>query len=189
MLFRVLKPAPRVPISPPESKDWADPGTHWRGPLPWAPAADGSPVRLPQRTLSLCSLRDASPYNQPASDCKRGVQASGGVGGHADKISRARARAEPTRKTRSTRSVQPDPTKAAADQVSHRAASEPATFTGNGRYEVSAASSRGASQAARLQGNAGNAAHLDAGDGPRDSETLTGWARILERVPGREIGT
>ncbi len=80
--------------------------------------------------------------------------------------------------------------RAAADQVSHRAASEPAVFPGNGRHEVWAAGRRGASQAARLQGNAGNAAHADAGDGPgRDSKTLSGWARIPEGVPRREIGT
>ena len=30
----------------------------------------------------------------------------------------------------------------------------------------------------------------EAGDGPGwDSETMTGWARILERAPSREIGT
>ncbi len=107
-------------------------------------------------------------------------------------ISRARARAEPARRTRSTRSVrvQPDPTK--GRQVSPRAASEPAIFPGNGQHEVWAASRREASQAARLpsQGNAGNAAHAGAREGPgRDSETLTGWARIPECVPRREIGT
>ena len=80
--------------------------------------------------------------------------------------------------------------RAAADQVSHRAASEPAILPGNGRHEVWAAGRRGASQAARLQGNAGNAAHADAREGPgRDSETLSGWARILECVPRREMGT
>jgi hypothetical protein len=52
------------------SKDWADPGTHWHGPPPWAPAADGSSVRLPQHTRSLSSLRDASASNQLASDCR-----------------------------------------------------------------------------------------------------------------------
>ena len=48
-------------------------GTHWRGPPPWAPAADGSPERLPQRhgTRSLSSLRDASASNGLASDCRR----------------------------------------------------------------------------------------------------------------------
>ena len=80
--------------------------------------------------------------------------------------------------------------RAAADQVSHRAASEPAIFPGNGRHEVWTAGRRGASQAARLQGNAGNAAHADARECPgRDSEILSGWARIPECVPRREIGT
>ena len=46
-------------------------GTHWRGPPPWAPAAGGSPVRLPQRTRSLSSLRDASASDRLASDCRR----------------------------------------------------------------------------------------------------------------------
>jgi hypothetical protein len=113
--------------------------------------------------------------------------------GAARAISRARARAKPARRTRSTRSESSQTRRSgAADQVSHprRAAeSEPAILTGNGQHEVWAASSRGASQAARLQGNAGNVAHAEAGDGlGRDSETLTGWARILEYVPGREIG-
>jgi hypothetical protein len=40
-------------------------------PPPWAPAADASPVRMPQRTRSLCSLRDASASNQLVSDCRR----------------------------------------------------------------------------------------------------------------------
>jgi hypothetical protein len=65
-----------VPIGPGPAilharSHWAGPGTHRRGPQPWAHAADGSPVRLPQRTRSLCSLRDASASDRLASDCKR----------------------------------------------------------------------------------------------------------------------
>ena len=66
-----LGPGPAILHARSPSEDWAEPGTHWRGPPPWAPAADGSPVRLPQRTRSLGSLRDASASNQLASDCRR----------------------------------------------------------------------------------------------------------------------
>jgi hypothetical protein len=76
--------------------------------------------------------------------------------------------------------------RAAADQVSHWAASEPAIFSGYGRHEVWTAGRRRASNAARLQGNAGT----------RMWETVRGRTRkhspagpeIPECVPGREIG-
>jgi hypothetical protein len=41
------------------------------GERPACPTFDGSPVRLPRRTRSLGSLRDASACNQLANDCKR----------------------------------------------------------------------------------------------------------------------
>ena len=69
------------------------------------------------------------------------------------------------------------------------AAAAAAIFPGNGQHEVWEASRRGASQAARLQGNASNTAHADARDGPgRDSEMLSAWARIPECVPRRDLG-
>jgi hypothetical protein len=83
--------------------------------------------------------------------------------------------------------------RAAADQVDHRAAFEPAIFPGNGRPEVLSASRRGASQAARLKVTPvmlRTPRHADAREGPgRDSETLSGWAGIPRCVPTREIGT
>ena len=66
-----LGPGPAILHARSPSEDWAEPGSHWRGPPPWAPAADGSPVRLPQRTRGLCSLRGASASNRLASDCRR----------------------------------------------------------------------------------------------------------------------
>jgi hypothetical protein len=96
-------------------------------------------------------------------------------------ISRARARAEPARRTRSTLSV----------EVSHRAASEPVIFPGIGQHEVwQQIDAEHSKQLDFKVTPVMPRGHADAREGPGGIlETLSGWARIPECVPRREIGT
>jgi hypothetical protein len=71
-------PGPRRSHPRGPSNDLGDPAAFGRGPQPWSPSADSSPVqrvRSLRHTRSLGLLRAASACYHPASDCKRQSQA------------------------------------------------------------------------------------------------------------------
>jgi hypothetical protein len=74
-----LGPGPAILHARSPEEDWAEPGTHWRGSPPWAPAADGSPVRLPQRTRNLFRLASRCEREQSTSERLQAATSQGPI--------------------------------------------------------------------------------------------------------------